>query len=261
MIMAAVYGPVPSRRLGVSLGIDPICSTKGDKKCSFDCVYCQLFYGLGPTQYRTDRKVFVDTENIRRELKIKIERTNPDIITISGTGEPTLAENLGEIAYTAKELSSLPLAVLTNASLLSDEKVRKDLDYTDTVIATLDAPNQQVLEAVNRPAEGIRYESLVEGLKRFKQEYKGEFCLQMMFIDLNKSYAAEMAEIARSINPDKVYINTPRRKSPVRPLAKDELDSIKQHFTDLDAVSIYELEEPDVEPLNRKETLKRRPGA
>jgi wyosine [tRNA(Phe)-imidazoG37] synthetase (radical SAM superfamily) len=239
--MKSVYGPVPSRRLGVSLGIDPICSTRGNKICTFDCVYCQL-YGLGPAKHGIERSVFVETALIRRELEEAISRTKPEIITISGTGEPTLAENLGEIVF-------------------SDEAVREALHKIDHVVAKIDASNQSLFEQINRPPPGMKLDSLIESIKSFSQGYKGTMSLQMMFFDDNKVHASEMADVAKYIRTDEVHINTPTRPCPVKPLSERKLDEIKHIFIDsgLNAISIYDLEKPEVVPLNMKETLLRRP--
>ena len=256
--MNTVYGPVPSRRLGVSLGIDPLSSTEGDKICSFDCVYCQL-YGLGPTAYTTERRVFVETDRIRRNLESALSKTTPEIITISGTGEPTLAKNLGEIVRMVNEVSDLPIAILTNSSLIPDKSVREDMYAISHVVAKLDACNQVLFGQINRPHPDIIFEDVVKGLISFRRGYGGKLSLQIMFIDANKGYANEMAEIVRQIRPDEVYINTPLRPCKVKPLAPKEIEVIKRQFEGLSSVTIYELEKPEVTPIDMDEALRRRP--
>ncbi|MBN2330497.1 MAG: radical SAM protein [Candidatus Aenigmarchaeota archaeon] len=257
--MNTVYGPVPSRRLGVSLGIDPVCSTESNKICSFDCVYCQL-YGLGPTAYTTERRVYVGTGRIRRDLQSALSKASPDIITISGTGEPTLAKNLREIVGMVHGLSDLPVAILTNSSLIPDRSVREDLYDIGHVVAKLDACSQESFSQINRPHPDIRFEDVVKGLTSFRKGYGGKLSLQMMFIDANRGHADEMAEIARQIGPDEVHINTPLRPCKVKPLAPKEIEAIKMHFEDLNTVTIYELGKPDVTPIDMNEALRRRPG-
>ena len=147
--MNIVYGPVPSWRLGRSLGID-LVSAQG-KTCTFDCVYCQL----GRTTCSTDqRQVFVETEQLQAELAT-LPPIEIDYVTFSGTGEPTLAANLCEALRLVGEWSAprgLPTAVLTNASLLSRPDVRRDLAHADLVVAKLDAPNEALFQVINRPS-------------------------------------------------------------------------------------------------------------
>ncbi|MBN1896209.1 MAG: radical SAM protein [Candidatus Aenigmarchaeota archaeon] len=258
--MKTVYGPVPSRRLGISLGIDPVCATKGNRICSFDCTYCQL-HTMGPVSHTTIRKVFVKTEDVENDLKEALKHTSPDIITISGSSEPTLALNLGEIIKSVKIITELPVAILTNSSLLSKENVRKDLYKLDHVIAKLDASEFDIFKKINRPADGIRLGEIINSLRLFRSEYQGKMSLQMMFIEDNISQAKSLADLAVSIKPDEVQIDTPLRYSPVAPLPKDTLDEIRQIFTKsgLNAISIYDMKKPDTKPVNMKETLLRRP--
>jgi len=258
--MKTVYGPVPSRRLGISLGIDPICSTKGKRICSFDCIYCQL-HSLGPVRYTMKRKVFVRTEYVERDLKEALERTDPEIITLSGTSEPTLALNLREIVEIAKNMSGLPTAILTNSSLLPDPDVRKDLMDINHVVAKLDAPDYETFKKINRPAEGVRLGEIINSLRLFRMEYKGKLSLQMMFIKENQGLSDDMAEIAASIKPEEVQIDTPLRPGMSKPLSRSEISRIKDKFTEhgLNAVSIYDLEKPAAKPIDVKETKLRRP--
>ncbi len=258
--MKTVYGPVPSRRLGVSLGIDPVCSTTGNRVCTFDCVYCQL-YILGPTNYTVSRKVFVPTRDVEKDLEEALESASPDIITLSGTGEPTLARNLGEIIKVARDVSTVPIAILTNSSLMPDDSVRRDLCLLDNVVAKLDAPDFETFKKINRPADGIRLGEIINSLRRFRQEYSGKLSMQMMFINENKNCARALAELAVTIRPDEVQIDTPLRPCRLKPLPRHELEEIKQVFLDLglNAVSIYDLEKPGANPLNMGDTLLRRP--
>jgi len=210
--MKSVYGPVPSWRLGKSLGIDTVCAE--GKTCSFDCIYCQL----GKTIHKTnERRMFVETERVRQDLKDMLKKTDPDVVTVSGTGEPTLAANLGEIADMVREVTDLPLAILTDSSLMIGDDVRKDLNKFDIVVAKLDAPNQNIFEEINQPLDGITLKSVLDGIKRFRKEFKGYLALQMMFVEQNKGHAKEIAELARAIKPNEVQLNTPLRPCPVKP--------------------------------------------
>lgn len=237
--IGTVYGPVPSWRLGSSLGID-LTSNEG-KICSFDCTYCQL----GKTTNLTiKRGEFVSTERVLSELKDSLTRIKADVITFSGTGEPTLASNLGEVADEIKMITDLPLAILTNSSLMSRKDVMNDLKKIDVVIAKLDAPNEELFQEINRSASGITFESLVSGIKQFREEYNGKFALQIMFVDANKDHASELAELAREINPDEVQLDVAFRQSPERQLTMEEVTEIKKAFKGINTVSYYDKEKP-----------------
>jgi wyosine [tRNA(Phe)-imidazoG37] synthetase (radical SAM superfamily) len=258
--MKTVYGPVPSRRLGISLGIDPVSFLPGGRICSFDCIYCQL-QSLGPLTYKTEREVFVQREDVERDLEEALGRSDPQIITFSGNSEPTLALNIGELAEAAKKMSGLPTAILTNSSLMPRPDVRKDLLGIGHVVAKLDAPDFETFRKVNRPAEGMRLGEIINSLRLFRSEYGGKLSLQMMFIKENHSLSHELAELAASIKPDEVQIDTPLRPSLSKPLSSTELGEIRDVFTGrgLNAVSIYELEKPTAKPIDMRETRMRRP--
>jgi len=163
-----IYGPVPSWRLGSSLGIDPI--SKGRKVCSFDCIYCQI----GKTGlFTNERKQFIEVKEIVAEL-VMLPVLKIDYITFSGAGEPTLAENLGEMIKAAKLIRKEPIAVITNGSLMGLDEVRKELALADFVIAKLDAYSPESLQEINRPAKGIEFGSILDGIKEFRKEYMGK---------------------------------------------------------------------------------------
>ncbi len=250
--MTTVYGPVPSWRLGVSLGVDPVCGNI----CSFDCVYCQL----GPTNLKTTkRRTFVSPATVKQELEAALQRTSPDVVTFSGMGEPTMAENIGEIAQAVKSVISVPMAILTNSSFLHLPEVREGLRQFDMIQAKLDAPSEELFRKINRPAEGISFDDIIGGIKAMKREFKGELSLQMMFVELNKGYAGEMAAIAREIRPHSVFLGTPLRPGASKPLTKEEMDRIKSEFAGLNVFMVYDRERPKAVPLNLHETRMRRP--
>ena len=250
--MKSVYGPVASWRLGRSLGIDLI--NKEEKACSFNCIYCQL----GDTKPIYERKEFINLEKLKKDLKL-IKGIEADVITFSGTGEPTLAKNLGDIVDYVRSISKLPLAILTNSLLLSNEEVKNALYKLDIVVAKLDAPNEELFRKINRPYEKISFEEYLKGIKTFRKNYKGKFALQIMFIKANKEYAKEIAKIAKEIKPDEIQINTPLRPCPITPLNKDEIKKIKDIFSDFKNVhSVYEAKKPEVKPIDLKEVQKRK---
>jgi len=204
-----VYGPVPSWRLGRSLGIDPV-STLG-KTCSFDCIYCQLGRTVHPL---TTRQRFVESEALRRQLD-QMGNVLVDTITFSGVGEPTLAANLAELVAVGREtLPVRPVAILTNASLISQEDVRRDLALFDVVVAKLDAASEELFRQINRPFASCTLADIVMGLRQFRRAFGGKLALQMMFVEANRKWAAEMAALARLCAPDEVQLNTPLRPNP-----------------------------------------------
>ena len=252
--MKPVYGPVPSWRLGRSLGIDPVCEVK---ICSFDCVYCQL----GKTTKKIiQRKVFVNVAEIEEELrKIPDKSKRFDVVTLSGTGEPELAKNLGEIIKVARKVTKLPVAILTNSSLMYDKNVRNDLRNADIVVAKLDASNCKLFKKINNPHPDIDFDSMLEGMINFRHEFDGKYALQMMFIKQNKLYAKQMREIAGEIRPDEVQIDTPFRPCKVPKLNPGELKEVTETFKGMNIVSYYESKKPKIKPMDESETLKRRP--
>jgi len=247
-----IYGPVPSWRLGSSLGIDPI--SKDGKVCSFDCVYCQL----GKAKFLTDeRQIFVPVTEIIKEIGL-LPSLRIDYITFSGTGEPTLAKNLGQMIKAVKQIRPEKIAVLTNSSLMHREDVQKDLSLADFVVAKLDAASPEIFEQVNKPIKNINIKGIIQAIKDFKSFYNGKLALQIMFIEQNKYHASEISDIAKEINPDEVQLNTPLRPCQLKPLSKRELDEIKKNFEGLNVVSVYETKIKKVEPVSDKDTLKRR---
>jgi wyosine [tRNA(Phe)-imidazoG37] synthetase (radical SAM superfamily) len=253
-VSSIIYGPVPSWRLGRSLGID-LLSTKG-KTCSFDCIYCQLGKTVHPL---TERKEFVNLDKLAVELK-KVRGIPADYATFSGVGEPTLASNLGEAIKLVKAALELPVAVLTNSSLMSSENVRRDLNLADVVVAKMDAPNEKLFHEINQPTMRYTFAEILRALKLFNKEYQGKLALQMMFVEKNKGYALKMAKIAKQLSPDEVQINTPLRPCAVQPLNPEEIATIRQAFSGLKGVvTVYEASKPEAIPFNLEETLLRRP--
>jgi wyosine [tRNA(Phe)-imidazoG37] synthetase (radical SAM superfamily) len=247
-----IYGPVPSWRLGSSLGIDLL--SRKDKICTFDCVYCQV----GKTfKFEKERKTYVPADEIMEEIK-SVSAPGVDYITFSGRGDPTLAENLGQVIKGVRTLRKDKIAVITNSSLMHRQDVRNDLLLADFVIAKLDACSQKSLETINMPIKEITFNVILEGIKQFKSEYKGKLALQIMFIEENKENAREISRIAGEINPDEVQINTPLRPCGVKSLSREELNTIKEYFGDMNIISVYESERKKVEPISKEATLRRR---
>jgi len=252
-----IYGPVPSWRLGSSLGIDLL--TQEEKICNFDCVYCQL----GPTKgYTVERKAYVAIEEVIKELEI-LPKTRIDYLTFSGRGEPTLASNLGEAIKEVRSIREEPIAVLTNATLMDRDDVRKDLISADFVVAKLDACSQESLREINRPAKGIESSGILKGIKEFKKGFRGKLALQIMFIDINRDYVDNFIYLADCIQPDEIQVNTPLRPCDTNSLAKEDVLRIKDRFISacggIHIVSVYdERTAEDIVSISDKDTLKRR---
>lgn len=222
-----LFGPVSSRRLGMSLGIDLIPK----KVCSLDCVYCEV----GKTTKRTtDRLEYVKYEKVITELS-HFMSTNPEIdyITFSGSGEPTLNSRIGDVLnFIKKNYPDIKTAVLTNGTLLSDKNLRKELLKADVILPSLDAAGQEAFKKINRPAPGISLQGYIQGMIDLRKEYQGKIWLEVLFL---KGYNDSEKELIRlkeaieKIKPDSIQLNTLDRPGTVEgliPLTKDELQNI-----------------------------------
>ncbi len=247
-----IYGPVPSWRLGSSLGIDLL--SQKEKICNFDCIYCQL---SRTKKYTESRKEYVSANKVIEEIK-SLPPVKIDYFTFSGRGEPTLAKNLGESIEAVKKIRKEPVAVLTNSSLMTKKDVRGELLLADFVVAKLDACSQDSLDVMNNPEKNIKFENILDGIKEFRKEYKGKLGLQIMFLKENRDKAKELAKLSKEINLDEVQINTPLRACAVNPLSKEEILEIKEYFKGSNVVSVYDTEHIKVSPISTDDTLRRR---
>jgi len=228
--MKYIFGPVPSRRLGISLGLD----LTPHKVCSFDCIYCQLGRTTNKT---TKRKEYFPISDIYAELRDFIH-SNPeqdiDYITLSGSGEPTLNSGSGELIRRIKELTGIPVAVLTNSSLVSDAGVRAELSQADLIVPSLDAATQGVFERINRPYKGLQVRSIIKGLQKFSREFRGEIWLEIMLLRDFNDDEGELKELSNAINlvnPDKIQLNTvirPPAEEYAKALSVDKLNAIAE---------------------------------
>lgn len=260
--MNFVFGPVPSRRLGRSLGVDLVPF----KTCSYDCIYCQL----GRTTCKTiERREWVPLNAVLAELKDKLT-LQPDYITLSGSGEPTLYSRLGELIEGIRSLTDIPVAVLTNGSLLWQEEVRAQLANARLVIPSLDAGNEAVFQAVNRPHPDISFERMLQGLISFRKEFKGEYWLEVFFLAAQNAIDSEadrMIECARKIGPDRVQLNTstrPAAEEYAYRVSPERLAELAARFVPpaeeiADYHSAHAQADLQVEAQNVLETIRRRP--
>jgi len=221
-----VYGPVASRRLGFSLGIDILPF----KTCTLDCVYCQL----GPSSHTTvRRRAFFDPKAVLQQVRKAVasgERI--DHITFSGSGEPTLNRSLGEIIRGIKKMTSIPVVVLTNGTLLHRPDVRRDLRLADVVVPNLDAATPRLFAGVNRPDQALRLDRMLEGLAAFRRGFKGEIWLEVMLVaGVNDApaHVRKLRKIIDAVGADKVQLNTvvrPPAERAARPLGESRMRAI-----------------------------------
>lgn len=204
---STIYGPVGSWRFGSSLGVDLILK---NSVCSFNCVYCQL----GKIQIVTaERQLFVETDRVMADLEAAGWQ-GCDTITFSGSGEPTLALNIGECIEKIKERTGITTHVLTNGTLLHLPEVAEALCKADRVSVKLDAADEDTFQRVNRPAPGITLAGIVEATVKFREVYGGHLDSQVMFQPVNAGMAEALCEILLRIRPDEVQLNTPKRAYP-----------------------------------------------
>jgi wyosine [tRNA(Phe)-imidazoG37] synthetase (radical SAM superfamily) len=208
--MKYVFGPVPSRRLGQSLGIDTIPL----KTCNWNCVYCQL----GRTKPVTNqRKDYFPPDDIASEVEETLQAHRPgeiDWVTFVGSGEPLLHASMGWLIRQVKQMTDLPVAVITNGSLLYLAEVRQELAAADVVLPTLDAGTEELYRRINRPHPEVTFARLAEGLIAFREEYQGKLWMEVMLVQgLNDGPAAlrDIADILKRVRPDAVHINLPTR--------------------------------------------------
>lgn len=203
-----VYGPVPSRRLGRSLGVNPIPL----KTCNYSCVYCQL----GRTQHLiNERREFFPKEEILEEIlfSIDLNRGKIDFITFAGEGEPTLNKNLGWLIRETKK-TGIPVAVITNGALLFRDDVREDLSHANVVLPSLDTVFEDTFKVLNRPYRDLKIEKIIGGMVKFRQIYRGQIWLEIMLVKGINDSVTELEGLSSAlkiIRPDRVYINVPIR--------------------------------------------------
>lgn len=204
---STVYGPVNSWRFGRSLGIDPILEVS---TCSFNCIYCQL----GAIQRIIgERREFVPAQWIADDLR-PVNWDEVDVVTISGSGEPTLASNLGEIVAQLRAAADRPIHLLTNATLLGDPEVRRELAALDVVSCKLDAPDDATLTRINRPLAGISLDQIVTGIEQLRREYSGRLLLQIMLMPASMRRIEDWVPLIERVRPDEIHLNTPMRPYP-----------------------------------------------
>jgi len=201
-----VFGPVSSRRLGRSLGVDLVPF----KTCSYDCIYCQL----GRTNHKTTEiREWVPLDDVLGELDSQLS-SRPDYITLSGSGEPTLFSRTGVLIDRIKSTTEVPIAVLTNGSLLYKKEIREQLMRADVIIPSLDAGDPETFRIVNRPHREIEFEDMLQGLIALRHEYAGQYWLESLLLDGYTSSGAALGDLRQCVErivPDRLQINTVAR--------------------------------------------------
>ncbi|OGP50384.1 MAG: hypothetical protein A2Y79_11725 [Deltaproteobacteria bacterium RBG_13_43_22] len=229
--MKTIFGPVPSRRLGFSLGVDIIPY----KTCSFDCIYCEL----GKTDSKTIEPVeVIHPETVLTELE-RVLSASPltlDFVTVSGSGEPTLHPLLGVIIQEIKKMVSVPVALLTNGSLLFKDEVLERVQAADVVLPSLDAPDRDVFQTVNRPHPSLTFDQLIDGLIKLGKSKGPRIWLEVLLlrgINDTPKQIETFGQYIKKINPEKIHLNTvirPPVENYAAPLSDERMNEIQKNW-------------------------------
>ena len=250
-----LFGPVPSRRLGMSLGVDLVPK----KVCSLDCVYCEVGK---TTKLSLERKEYINADCIKDELTHYLKNNpSPDYITITASGEPTLNQHLGAIIDFIKQTKAdIPVALITNGSLLYDPEVRKEMMKADLLLPSLDAATDDVFKKINRPAEDLTVEMCIEGIISLRKEFKGKIWLEVFILpgyNDSKEELTALKEVILKVNPDSIHLNTLDRPGTVanlRGASREELQRVVD-FWQMDKVEIVaKLKQVETQQSYRKDT-------
>jgi wyosine [tRNA(Phe)-imidazoG37] synthetase (radical SAM superfamily) len=233
--MKYVFGPISSKRLGQSLGVDLL----PPKSCTWNCLYCQL----GKTRsFVTERQEFFSREDILEEIgqALKVNR-NLDWITFVGSGETMLYKGIGWLIAQVKKLTTVPVAVITNGSLLYLPEVREELLQADAVLPSLNAGSEALHNKIDRPASGLTFQQHVDGLVAFRHEYQGRLWIEVMLLGgINDSDEAlhDLARVLQQINPDMVHLVLPTRPAPEQEIRLPSDECLEQAIAILSEVAM-----------------------
>lgn len=226
-----VFGPVPSRRLGISLGVDLV----KPKSCNMNCVFCEC----GATPKLADkRKSFKDIKEVENEIKAVLKDVKPDYVTFSGSGEPTLSKDLGEIINWIKDNTNVSVCLITNSLLLNNDEVIKEVQRADLIIPTLNSVDDDIFHKINRPSKDIHISMIMSGLQKLSAVFKGRIYLETFIIEgLNdgEEHIKRMAEFLRTIKFTKIQLNSLARRgaeSWVKPASIEALNNVKKIFAE-----------------------------
>jgi len=233
-----LFGPVPSRRLGISLGVDLVPL----KTCTLNCIYCEC----GRTTHLTlERKEYVPFTTVKEELTFYFaDNPKPDYITFSGSGEPTLNSRIGDVLrFIENQIPDISVALLTNGTLFPEKQVREDVKDASVVIPSLDAATEKIFKKINRPSPHLQVDTIIDGLVRFRKEYSGKIWLEVFIVpgmNDTKQELTALKQAIEKIEPDQVQLNMLDRPGPVSTLRAATWKELEQviHFWQLDNVSI-----------------------
>jgi len=212
--MKYIYGPIKSRRLGLSLGL----SLSLDKTCNLNCIYCQWGRTLVTV---SERKEYARVDDIISELKAWLQN-NPqeakelNFVTLSGLGEPTLNTCIGELIMQVRKVTCAKIAVITNSTLLGDPLVRKAILGADLIVPSLDTVDPEIFQEIDRPCAGIELNEIIDGLVALRKEFRGKIWLEVMLVSGVNDDIKHIEELNKSIqriNPDKIQLNSPVRST------------------------------------------------
>jgi wyosine [tRNA(Phe)-imidazoG37] synthetase (radical SAM superfamily) len=241
-----LFGPVPSRRLGKSLGVDLV----PHKTCTLNCIYCEC----GRTTHLTLKKdVYISIDQIKKELADFLSHDPKlDFITFSGGGEPTLNSGLGEIVhYLKSEYPKYKVALLTNGTLLHLSEIRKQVLDVDLIIASLDAASKKNFDEINRPHPGLNLSKIIEGLITFKEDFRHLFRIEIFLVPGVNDHEDELSKLKQVldlIHPDSIHLNTldrPGAESWVVPAEKKSLAKIAKYLHHADMIRDHPVEQKD----------------
>ena len=224
-----IFGPVPSRRLGISLGVDLV----KPKSCNMNCVFCEC--GSTP-KLSTKRESFKNIKEVEDEIASILKEIKPDYITFSGSGEPTLSKDLGKIINWIKSNTEAKVCLITNSLLLDNDEVVSEVLEADLIIPTLNSVDDEIFHKINRPDKDIHISSLMSGLKKLSEKYKGEVFLETFIVEGvndNKEHIEKMAEFLKNIRFTKLQLNSLARKGAenwVKPASLECLNKVKNIF-------------------------------
>lgn len=252
-----LFGPVPSRRLGISLGLDLVMP----KTCNMNCVFCEC----GVTEkLTTERKSYIDIEEAKREIKDILKTVKPDCITFSGDGEPTLSSDLGEMVNWIKDNTDVNVVVITNSGLLYDKKVRDEIRRADIVIPTINSAVDLTMKKINRPKADISIEKIKEGIKALGKEFLGKIYIETFIIEGINDSLEELEALysfLKNVKYTKLQLNRldrPGTEKWVQPASYERLSFIKKYFEekglhDIEILGKFHIEEQ--EKIEKNEEL------
>lgn len=226
-----IFGPVPSRRLGISLGVDLV----KPKSCNMNCVFCEC--GATP-KLSTERESFKDIKEVENEIADILKEIKPDYITFSGSGEPTLSSDLGKIIDWIKNNTDVKVCLITNSLLLNNDEVIDEVLKADLIIPTLNSVDDEIFHKINRPGDEVHISMLMSGLKKLSAKYKGEVFLETFIIEgLNdgREHIEKMADFLKEIRFTKLQLNSLARRGAedwVKPASIECLNNVKNIFAE-----------------------------